>query len=127
MPLLGMRLAESVGNLPNATKAARRALALAPGWHVAQIELALLLARQKEADEAMRLAMEALANAPKDVQVMAGAINVAFFSGTSTSSPNWASASEACASNEKACGTPVAAIFTSSRCMPRAAPSASST
>jgi predicted TPR repeat methyltransferase len=90
VPLLGMRLAESVGHLPNATKAARRALALAPGWHVAQIELALLLARQKEADEAMRLAMEALANAPKDVQVMAGAINVAFFSGQADQTLAWA-------------------------------------
>ena len=77
LPLLGMRMAERVGNLENATQAARRALALAPDWQVAQIELALLLARQQQGDEAMRLAMQALANAPRHAQVMVGAINVA--------------------------------------------------
>lgn len=90
LPLLGMRMAERVGNLENATQAARRALALAPDWQVAQIELALLLARQKQGDEAMRLAMQALANAPRDVQVMVGAINVALFSERHDQSLAWA-------------------------------------
>lgn len=90
VPLLGMRLAERVGNLANATQAARRALALAPDWHVAQIELALLLARQKQADEAMRLAMQAVASAPHEPQVMVGAINVALFSERTEQCLAWA-------------------------------------
>ena len=90
LPLLGMRMAERVGNLENATQAARRALALAPDWQVAQIELALLLARQKQGDEAMRLAMQALANAPRDAQVMVGAINVALFSERHDQTLAWA-------------------------------------
>ena len=90
VPLLGMRLAERVGNLANATQAARRALALAPDWHVAQIELALLLAKQKQADEAMRLAMQAVAGAPHEAQVMVGAINVALFSERTEQTLRWA-------------------------------------
>lgn len=77
--LLGMRLAEQAGNLENAIKAARRALALAPQWHIAQIELALLLARQNQSDEAIQLATQALAAAPNDAHVMAVAINTAHF------------------------------------------------
>ena len=90
IPLLGMRLAQKVGNLENATKAARRALELAPGWHVAQSELALILARQKQADEAMQLAIQSLANAPADPQVMVNAINVAHFSERPEQTLAWA-------------------------------------
>lgn len=90
VPLLGMRLAERAGHLDHATKAARRALALAPGWHVAQIELALLLAQQKQGDEAMQLAMQALAGAPHEPQVMVGAINVALFAERSDQTLAWA-------------------------------------
>ncbi|MFT3779253.1 MAG: methyltransferase domain-containing protein [Ottowia sp.] len=88
--LLGMRLADAGGNLPAAIQAARRALVLAPDWHVAQIELALLLARQQEGDEAVPLAMQALANAPFDEQVMVGAINTAFFSERHEQTQAWA-------------------------------------
>lgn len=90
VPLVGMRLAQRAGNLAGATQAARRALALAPGWHVAQIELALLLAQQKQGEEAVQLAMQALASAPKDAQVMVGAINVAHLSGQSEQALAWA-------------------------------------
>ena len=90
VPLVGMRLAQRAGNLAGATQAARRALALAPGWHVAQIELALLLAQQKQNAEAMQLAMQALAGAPNDTQVRAGAINVARDSGTAEQTLAWA-------------------------------------
>jgi len=88
--LMGMRLAEAAGNLPGAIQAARRALVLAPGWHVAQVELALLLARQQQGDEALKLVREALANAPFDEKVMVGAINVAFFSGQREQALAWA-------------------------------------
>lgn len=77
--LLGMRLAERAGNLESATKMARRALSQAPQWHVALIELALLLARQKQGDEAIKLATQALAIAPDEPRVMAGAIDTAYF------------------------------------------------
>ncbi|MBS0406237.1 MAG: methyltransferase domain-containing protein [Proteobacteria bacterium] len=90
VPLVGMRLAQRAGNLAGATQAARRALALAPGWHVAQIELGLLLAQQKQGEEAVQLAMQALAGAPKDSQVMVGAINVAHLSGQSDQAVAWA-------------------------------------
>ena len=90
IPLIGMRMAERAGNLEGATQSARRALALAPDWHVAQIELALLLARQQQGDEAMKLAITALAAAPQEPQVMAGAINVALYSGNESQSLTWA-------------------------------------
>jgi predicted TPR repeat methyltransferase len=77
--LLGMRLAEHAGNLESATKSARRALALAPQWPIAQVELALLLARQNQADEAIQLATQALASAPNDTHVMFFALKTAHF------------------------------------------------
>ena len=90
VPLIGMRLAQRAGKPEQAVQSARRALALAPGWHVAQIELALLLAQQKQGDEAMQLAMQALASAPQEPQVMAGAINVALFSDRGEQTLAWA-------------------------------------
>ena len=90
VPLIGMRLAEQAGNLQGAVHAARHALALAPGWHVAQIELALLLAKQKQGQEALALAMQAMASAPQQAQVTVGAINVALFSGDDAQTLAWA-------------------------------------
>lgn len=95
VPLVGMRLAERTGHQDGAIEAARRALALAPGWPVAQIELALRLAQKKPAnqalrDEAMNLAVQALAQASNEPQVMAGAINVALYSERSEQTLAWA-------------------------------------
>lgn len=91
LPLLGMRLAERAGNRAGAVYSARRALALAPGWHVAQIELAKLLAPQSaHADEAMNLATQALASQPRDAQVMVGAINIALAAGRGEQCRAWA-------------------------------------
>lgn len=90
VPLLGMRLAEASGNLAGATKAARRAVEMAPDWHVALIELALLLARQKQGDEALQLATQALALSPYDIKVMVGAINTAFYAGEHDQAVAWA-------------------------------------
>lgn len=90
IPLIGMRLAQRLGKPEHAVQAARRALTLAPGWHVAQIELALRLAQQKQGDEAMQLAMQALAGAPDEPQVMSGAINVALFSERTEQTLAWA-------------------------------------
>lgn len=90
IPLLGMRLAERVGNSQDAVTAARRALQLAPGWHVAQIELARVLTRLQKHDEAMQLAMQAVANNADEPQVMAGAINVARYAGRTEQAIQWA-------------------------------------
>jgi predicted TPR repeat methyltransferase len=88
--LLGMRLAEAAGNPKAAEQAARRAVQMAPDWHVALIELALLLARQQQGDEALQLARQALALAPYDVNVMVGAINTGFFAGQQQQTLAWA-------------------------------------
>ena len=77
IPLMGMRLAASAGNAEGATLAARRAVALAPKWPVALIELALSLTRQGKMEEAMRNAREAVAHAPRDLQVIQHALIVA--------------------------------------------------
>lgn len=90
VPLVGMRLAQQAGNVPAAIQAARKALALAPDWHVAQIELALMLAKDKQGDEALSLAMQALANEPLDKQVMIGAINVALYAERIEQTRRWA-------------------------------------
>lgn len=75
--LLGMRLAEQAGNLPGAAAAAQRALDLAPGWHVALIELAQIQARQGHHSQAMKNATQAVAQAPMDVEVLARAARIA--------------------------------------------------
>ena len=90
VPLVGMRLGQKAGNAPAAIQAARKALALAPGWHVAQIELALLLAQNQQGPEALQLAMQALAAAPQDKQVMIGAINTALYAGQTEQTRKWA-------------------------------------
>jgi predicted TPR repeat methyltransferase len=78
--LMGMRLADAASNLKGAVKMARRALAQAPGWPVAQVELAQLLARTGGADdaqEAVKLARQARAADPGHVQLAMGAIDAA--------------------------------------------------
>jgi predicted TPR repeat methyltransferase len=80
VPLVGMRLADAVGNLKGAIQAARRALTLAPGWPVAQVELAQLLVRAGgagEMQEAVELARQARAADPDHEQLVVSAVNVA--------------------------------------------------
>lgn len=90
IPLLGMRLADRAGNLAKATIAARRATALAPGWPVATIELALLLTRQNQFDEAMSLARQAVKAAPKEPMVLARAVAIAEQAGQAEALLSWA-------------------------------------
>ena len=80
VPLIGMRMAAAAGNAKGAIELARRALKLAPGWPVAQIELAQLLARAGDANaarEAVDLARQARAADPDHLQLAISAINVA--------------------------------------------------
>ena len=90
VPLLGMRLAAAAGNLQGAITAARRAVALAPGWPVALSELALALARQNQNDEALQVARQAVQAAPKDTNVIQRAVAVADHAGAGAEAVAWA-------------------------------------
>ena len=89
VPLLGMRLADKAGNLKGAIQAARRALALAPNWHVAMLELGVLLSRNGDASEAMRLAQDAVNLDPSDPQVLGTASAIAYGSGGRPQALEW--------------------------------------
>ena len=88
--LVGVRLAERAGNLPGAVQAARRAVALEPGWFVAVTELALQLAAQGQFSEAMEHARHAVALAPKEPRVLHAAANVAEGAGNRRQALTWA-------------------------------------
>jgi len=91
--LLGMGLAVRAGNLNGAIQSARRALALAPNWPVAMLELGALLARgsskAEEKDEAVRLAAAAAAQHPDDADVLGNAANIASISGQKEQALEW--------------------------------------
>ncbi|MDO5625266.1 MAG: methyltransferase domain-containing protein [Pseudomonadota bacterium] len=92
LPLMGMRLAERAGNLPGAVQAARHALALAPDWPVTLIELATLLLRQGQHDEALTHARRAVAVAPDEPQAMLRAVAIASDAGAPQQAVDWAQA-----------------------------------
>ena len=77
VPLLGMRMAQRAGNAKGAVEMAQRAVQLAPGWHVAHVELAQALTHTGNIKEAMQSARRAIQFAPNDVQVLARAISIA--------------------------------------------------
>ena len=88
--LMGVRLAQQAGNLAGAVQAARRAVALEPGWFVAVTELALQLAAQGQFSEAMEHARHAVALAPKEPRVLHSAANVAEVAGDGQQALTWA-------------------------------------
>ncbi|MFD1892385.1 methyltransferase [Ottowia beijingensis] len=90
VPLMGMRLATVARNFEAATMAARRALALAPDWPVALIELALSLTRQGKNEEAMQHARKAVAQAPRDIMVIQRAAAVANIAAATDEAIQWA-------------------------------------
>ncbi|MEO5672021.1 MAG: methyltransferase [Ramlibacter sp.] len=75
--LMGSRLAEASGNAAGAQDAARRALTLAPEWPAAVTELAFLLARQNQLQEAVTLAQRAVELDGDNPQVLARVIDIA--------------------------------------------------
>ncbi len=75
--LTGMKLAEAAGQPQRAQDAARRALQLAPEWPVAMTELALLLARQDQLEEAITLAQRSMALDGDNPQVLGRVIDIA--------------------------------------------------
>ncbi|MDB5947943.1 MAG: Methyltransferase type 12 [Ramlibacter sp.] len=75
--VLGSRLAEAAGNAPGAQQAARHAVKLAPYWPPAVTELAFLLARQNQFDDAIEFARKAIELDGSNPEVLGRVIDVA--------------------------------------------------
>lgn len=75
--MLAGLMAEKSGNIPGAFEALRRSTALAPDWGPGLLELALLLARQNQFKEAVETAEKVARLEPKNLQVLAGVIDIA--------------------------------------------------
>jgi predicted TPR repeat methyltransferase len=93
--MLGIILASRAGNPDGAVAAGRRALALAPRWHAAMIELGLALARKGGKDElaeALALAKSAVALAPQDAGALDRAIAIAESAKAAQEALAWAEA-----------------------------------
>lgn len=75
--LMGMRLAEAANNPKGALESARKAVALAPDWAVAVTELAFLLARQNQFQEAMEHAEKAVRMDGNNPELLARVIDIA--------------------------------------------------
>lgn len=70
-------MAEKSGNPQGALEALRRAVHLAPDWGPGLLELALFYARQNQFDEAITMAEKVAQIEPKNLQVLAGVIDIA--------------------------------------------------
>ncbi len=79
--MLGGLLAEKAGNVKGAFEALRKSVSLAPGWGPGLLELALLLARQNQFQEAVETAEKVAAIEPQNLQVLAGVIDIAHRAG----------------------------------------------
>ena len=79
--MLAGLMAEKAGNIPGAFEALRRSVALAPDWGPGLLELSLLLARQNQFKEAVETAEKVAALEPKNLQVLAGVIDIAHRAG----------------------------------------------
>lgn len=79
--MLGGLLAEKAGNVQGAFDALRKSVSLAPDWGPGLLELALLLARQNQFPEAIETAEKVAALEPKNLQVLAGVIDIAHRAG----------------------------------------------
>ena len=79
--MLGGLLAEKADNIKGAFEALRKAVALAPAWGPGLLELALLLARQNQFKEAVETAEKVALLEPKNLQVLAGVIDIAHRAG----------------------------------------------
>ncbi|WP_298213257.1 tetratricopeptide repeat protein [Acidovorax sp.] len=79
--MLAGLMAEKSGNVNGAFEALRKSVALAPDWGPGLLELALLLARQNQFKEAVETAEKVAALEPKNLQVLAGVIDIAHRAG----------------------------------------------
>ncbi|MDH4425868.1 MAG: tetratricopeptide repeat protein [Acidovorax sp.] len=79
--MLAGLMAEKSGNIKGAFDALRKCVALAPAWGPGMLELALLLARQNQFQEAVETAEKVAALEPKNLIVLAGVIDIAHRAG----------------------------------------------
>lgn len=79
--MLAGLMAEQSGNVKKALESLRTCVALAPNWGPGMLELALLLARQNQFNEAMKWAEDVAALEPKNPKVLAGVVDIAHRSG----------------------------------------------
>lgn len=79
--MLGGLLAEKSGNVKGALEALRKSVSLAPDWGPGLLELSLLLARQNQFPEAIEIAEKVASLEPKNLQVLAGVIDIAHRAG----------------------------------------------
>lgn len=75
--MLGGLMAEKAGHTAGAFESMRKAVSLAPEWGPGLLELALLLARNGQFDEAIETAEKVHRLEPNNLVVLAGAIDVA--------------------------------------------------
>lgn len=75
--MLAGQMAEKAGNIKGAFEALRKCVAMAPDWGPGLLELALLLARQNQFQEAVATAEKVAALEPKNLLVLAGVIDIA--------------------------------------------------
>ncbi|MDY0105719.1 MAG: tetratricopeptide repeat protein [Giesbergeria sp.] len=79
--MLAGLMAEKSGNIKGAFEALRRSVSLAPDWGPGLLELALLLARQNQFQEAVETAEKVAKLEPANLQVLAGVIDIAHRAG----------------------------------------------
>ena len=79
--MLAGLMAEKSGNINGAFEALRRSVAMAPDWGPGLLELALLLARQNQFKEAVETAEKVAALEPRNLQVLAGVVDIAHRAG----------------------------------------------
>lgn len=79
--MLGGLMAEKAGNTKAAFESMRKAVSLAPEWGPGLLELALLLARNNQFDEAIATAEKVHKLEPRNPMVLAGSIDIAHRAG----------------------------------------------
>lgn len=75
--MLAGLMAEKSGNVKGAFEALRKSVAIAPDWGPGLLELALLLARQNQFQEAVETAEKVAALEPKNLVVLASVVDIA--------------------------------------------------
>lgn len=81
--MLAGLMAEKSGNVQGAFDALRKSVSLAPDWGPGLLELALLLARQNQFKEAVETAEKVALIEPRNLQVLAGVVDIAHRAGHS--------------------------------------------
>ncbi len=75
--MLAGLMAEKAGNLPKAIESLRHSVAISPDWGPGLLELALMLARHNQNQEAVELAEKVAGVEPGNLMVLAGVVDIA--------------------------------------------------